>query len=404
MTETNPLIALAAYLLAIVTAALLLRTVPKIARHLQHSGESRYASIDGLRGYLAFGVFVHHSIITWIFLRTGVVDFPPSNFYSQLGQGSVALFFMITGFLFWGRLLTQGRNHDWLAFTVSRLFRLYPLYLPLMLLVFVSVFHLQNWELKESGLRLAEQIFAWLTFDRPDVNGYHQTGMLISNVTWTLGYEVFFYLALPLAAMVFIYRGSWLQVVLCLIGIYAVYQIVGWEHSLKKHFLASFLGGIGAAYWVRKPQLVAWGQTRLAGIIALLALATAITAFSRAFSLVPLLLLSVFFVVVASGHTLFGALKPRSIRWLGEISYSTYLLHGFVLWLLVQRLPHVLPIDTRETWTFLPLMALCACLLIVISSATFLYIEKPGINAGKHLLQWLRQGRAAKNLREKIAR
>lgn len=67
MNETNPLIALVAYSLAIVSAALLLRAVPKIARHLQHSGESRYASIDGLRGYLAFGVFVHHSIITWIF-------------------------------------------------------------------------------------------------------------------------------------------------------------------------------------------------------------------------------------------------------------------------------------------------------------------------------------------------
>ena len=39
-------------------------------------------------------------------------------------------------------------------------------------------------------------------------------------------------------AMMFIYRGSWLQVVLCLIGIYALYQLVGWEHSLKKHFLA----------------------------------------------------------------------------------------------------------------------------------------------------------------------
>ncbi|MGE8146458.1 acyltransferase family protein [Pseudomonas frederiksbergensis] len=404
MTETNPLIALAAYLLAIVTAALLLRAVPKIARHLQHSGESRYASIDGLRGYLAFGVFVHHSIITWIFLRTGVIDFPPSNFYSQLGQGSVALFFMITGFLFWSRLLAQGRNHDWLAFAVSRLFRLYPLYLPLMLIVFVSVFYLQNWELKDSGLRLAGQILAWLTFDRPDVNQYHQTGMLISNVTWTLGYEVFFYLALPLAAMVFIYRGNWLQVVLCLIGIYALYQVVGWEHSLKKHFLASFLGGIGAAYWVRRPQLVAWSQTRLAGIIALIALAIAFTAYSRAFSLMPLLLMSVFFVIVASGHTLFGALKPRSIRWLGEISYSTYLLHGFLLWAMMQRLPHVLAIDTRETWVFLPMMALCACLLIIISSLTFLYIEKPGINAGKHFLLWLRQGRMTKNLRERTAR
>lgn len=405
MTETNPFIALVAYLLAIVTAALLLRAVPKITRHLEHSGESRYASIDGLRGYLAFGVFVHHSIITWIFLRTGVIEFPPSNFYSQLGQGSVALFFMITGFLFWNRLLTQGRQHDWLAFAVSRVFRLYPLYLPLMLIVFVTVFYLQDWELKDPGIRLAGQILAWLTFDRPDVNQYHQTGMLISNVTWTLGYEVFFYLALPLAGMVFIYRGSWLQVVLCLIGIYALYQLVGWEHSLKKHFLASFLGGIGAAYWIRRPHLMAWGQTRQAGIIALLALAIAFTAFNRAFNLLPLLLLSLFFVIVASGNTLFGALKPRSIRWLGEISYSTYLLHGFVLWVMVQRLPLVMDLDARDTWTYLSLLAVCTCLLIVISSLTFLYIEKPGMSAGRKLLQWLRQGKKAeKSLTEKVAR
>ncbi|UVK99258.1 acyltransferase [Pseudomonas sp. B21-048] len=404
MTDTNPLIALAAYLLAIVTAALLLRAVPNIARHLKYSGENRYASIDGLRGYLAFGVFVHHSIITWIFLRTGVIEFPPSNFYSQLGQGSVALFFMITGFLFWGRLLTQGRQHDWLAFAVSRLFRLYPLYLPLMLIVFVTVFYQQDWELKEPITQLLGQTLAWLTFDRPDVNQYPQTGMLIANVTWTLSYEVFFYLALPLAAMVFIYRGNRLQMALCLMGIYTLYQLVGWEHSLKKHYLASFLGGIGAAYWIRRPHLVAWSQTRLAGIIALLALAITFTAFNRTFRPMPLLL-SLFFVIVASGNTLFGALKPRSIRWLGEISYSTYLLHGFVLWVVMQRLPLMLELDARETWTFLPLLALCSCLLIIISSLTFLYIEQPGMTAGKNLLQWLRQRRkGGKSLVEKTAR
>lgn len=393
MTETNPLIAMAAYLIAIATAALLLRSVPRIPRELEHCGESRFAGIDGLRGYLAFGVFVHHSIITWIFLQTGVMDFPPSNFYSQLGQGSVALFFMITGFLFWNRLLTHGRQRDWLAFAVSRLFRLYPLYLPLMLIVFVCVFYLQDWELKDSGTQLIGQTLAWLIFDRPDVNQYHQTGMLISNVTWTLGYELFFYLALPLAAMVFIYRGGWMQTVLCLIGIYTLYQVVGWEHSLKKHFLASFLGGIAAAYWIRRPQCVAWSLSPLAGIIALLALAIAFTAFNRAFNLGALLLLSLFFVIVASGNTLFGALRPRSIRWLGEISYSTYLLHGFVLWVLVQRLPPILHLDVRQAWVFLPLLAVCSCLLIIISSLTYLYIEKPGINAGKKTLHWLRQNR-----------
>ncbi|MBV4478120.1 acyltransferase family protein [Pseudomonas botevensis] len=405
MNETNPLIALVAYSLAIVSAALLLRAVPKIARHLQHSGESRYASIDGLRGYLAFGVFVHHSIITWIFLRTGVFEFPPSNFYSMLGQGSVALFFMITGFLFWGRLLAQGREHDWLAFGVSRVFRLYPLYLPLMLIVFATVFHLQGWELKEPGIQLLKQILAWLSFDRPDINQYPQTGMLISNVTWTLAYEVFFYLALPLAATAFIFRSNWRQILLCLIGIYALYQLVGWEHSLKKHFIASFLGGIAAAYWVRRPQLVAWGRTRLASVIAIVALVVAFTAFNRAFKTTPLFLLSLFFVIVASGNTLFGALKPRSIRWLGEISYSTYLLHGFVLWLMVQRLPLALHLDARETWVYLPLMAVCTCLLILISSATFLYIEQPGMNAGKRIVQWLRlRQKDNRPVTEKVAR
>lgn len=405
MTATNLLIAPAAYLLAIATAALLLRAVPKIARHLQHSGESRYASIDGLRGYLAFGVFVHHSIITWIFLRTGVIDFPPSAFYSMLGQGSVALFFMITGFLFWGRLLAQGRDFDWTAFGVSRVFRLYPLYLPLMLIVFITVFQLQGWELKVSTVELLKQTLAWLTFDRPDVNLYPHTGMLISNVTWTLAYEVFFYLALPLAGMVFIFRSNWRQVVLCLLGIYALYQVVGWEHSLKKHFLASFLGGIAAAYWVRRPQLVAWSKTPLAGVVALVALAIAFTAFNRAFKTQPLFLLSLFFVIVASGNTLFGALKPRSIRWLGEISYSTYLLHGFVLWLMVQRLPPALHLDGREAWVYLPLLAACTCLLILISSATFLYIEQPGMSAGRKVVQWLRQRQQGnKRIAEKAAR
>jgi peptidoglycan/LPS O-acetylase OafA/YrhL len=255
------------------------------------------------------------------------------------------------------------------------------------------VFYLQDWELKDSGTQLIGQTLAWLIFDRPDVNQYHQTGMLISNVTWTLGYELFFYLALPLAAMVFIYRGGWMQTVLCLIGIYTLYQVVGWEHSLKKHFLASFLGGIAAAYWIRRPQCVAWSLSPLAGIIALLALAIAFTAFNRAFNLGALLLLSLFFVIVASGNTLFGALRPRSIRWLGEISYSTYLLHGFVLWVLVQRLPPILHLDVRQAWVFLPLLAVCSCLLIIISSLTYLYIEKPGINAGKKTLHWLRQNR-----------
>ena len=387
----NPLWAVIAYLLAIITAELLLRFSPAIARSLSHSGQSRYHSVDGLRGYLAFGVFVHHTAIIWSFLHTGVFELPKEKFYIQIGLASVALFFMITGFLFWGRLIQKGRDFDWLAFAVSRVFRLYPLYLPLLVLVIFSVFHIQDWTLKDEPFEVAGQILAWVLFDRPDINQFPETGGLIANVTWTLSYEVFFYMALPLFGMVFVYRRNWLQVVLCLLGIYTLYQVVGWEHSLKKHILMSFLGGVAAAYWVRRPKLVAWSQTPVAGIIALLTLLLILTLFRKSFALAPLALLTLVFSIIASGHTLFGALTLRSIRWMGEISYSTYLLHGFLLWLMMQRLPLVLPIDNKDPLVFVSLAALCSCLLIVISSLSFLYIEKPGMAAGKQVVRRLRQ-------------
>ena len=391
LSSNSVLWAVMAYALAIATSSLLLRFFPVVRRNLEHTQKNRYSSVDGLRGYLAFGVFIHHSAIIWVFVRTGVFDMPKDPFYAQIGLASVALFFMITAFLFWSRLIQKGRDFDWLGFAVSRVFRLYPLYLPLLLLVIFSVFYVQDWTFHDSVLEVAGQVLAWLVFDRPDINQFTQTGGMIANVTWTLSYEVFFYMTLPLFAMVFLYRQGWQQTVLCLIGIYALYQLVGWEHSLKKHILMSFLGGVAAAYWVRRPALVAWSQTRQAGVIALLVLLIVLTLFRKSFAFFPLLLLTLPFSIIASGNMLFGALALRSIRWMGEISYSTYLLHGFLLWLMMQRLPLLLPIDSKQPLTFVLLAALCSCLLMVISTLTFLYIEKPGMATGKKAANWLRQ-------------
>ena len=66
---------------------------------------SRNASIDGMRGLLALFVFLHHACIWYFSLSTGQWKIPPSYFYTHLGQSSVALFFMITAFLFSNKLL-----------------------------------------------------------------------------------------------------------------------------------------------------------------------------------------------------------------------------------------------------------------------------------------------------------
>jgi peptidoglycan/LPS O-acetylase OafA/YrhL len=205
-------------------------------------------------------------------------------------------------------------------------------------------------------------------------------------VTWTLSYEFFFYVSLPLFGAIFIYRRQWWTIVLCLIGIYLTYKLFSLEHSLKKQILMSFLGGIFAAYWVRRPNLLAWAQTTTAGVIALVALLVVMTVFRKSYAVAPLMLLSLFFVVVASGNTLFGALKLRSVHWMGEISYSTYLLHGFLIWLMMHPLTVTPPYDLYSSGPFLVRMVLCSCLLIAVSSLTYWYIEKPGIALGKRAM------------------
>ncbi|MFW3898521.1 acyltransferase family protein [Pseudomonas bharatica] len=393
MMPTALLMTVAAYLLALGTAAFLVR-FSVIACNLETT-KGRATAIDGLRGYLALGVFIHHSAIAWHFHQSGQIGMPPERVFAQIGQIGVALFFMITGFLFWDRLLKQGREFNWQAFAVSRLFRLYPLYLPLLAAICVTVFYLKDCNLLETPAQLFKHLFLWLIFDRPDINQVQGTGTLISNVTWTLTYEVYFYLSLPLLGMVFIYRGSHLKTIACLLGLYLLAQLVGWEHSLKKKYLLAFLGGIAAAYWVRKPALIAWGRSRLAAIVAVVLLMVVLTLLRKTFAVFPLLLLSVVFFVVVSGNDLFGALRLPSARWLGEISYSTYLLHGFLLWWLAYHYYPQMGFAMDEPLPFIALIALCTLLLVLVSSATFLLFEKPGIAKGKTLAARLRRKREA---------
>jgi len=53
----------------------------------------RTETLDGLRGFLALSVFVHHFVITHRYLQSGIWDYPPSAFYTLLGQVGFGGFF-----------------------------------------------------------------------------------------------------------------------------------------------------------------------------------------------------------------------------------------------------------------------------------------------------------------------
>jgi peptidoglycan/LPS O-acetylase OafA/YrhL len=122
----SPLPAIASLLKTLATASLFAKQlgVPP--------AQGRFTSIDGLRGYLASFVFLHHPSIWYFYLRTGKWTVPPSILYAHVGQGSVSLVFMIIGFLFFSKLI-DGRNRpiDWGRLFIFRFLRLVPLYLLL---------------------------------------------------------------------------------------------------------------------------------------------------------------------------------------------------------------------------------------------------------------------------------
>jgi peptidoglycan/LPS O-acetylase OafA/YrhL len=76
--------------------------------------QGRFVTLDGLRGCLAFLVFLSHAALWFFFVKTGRWEVPPSAMYTHFGQASVIMFFMITGMLFFSKLL-RARVHpvDW---------------------------------------------------------------------------------------------------------------------------------------------------------------------------------------------------------------------------------------------------------------------------------------------------
>lgn len=104
-----------------------------------HGRDQRTATLDGLRGFLALSVFVHHLMVTHGYIVRGEWSFPPPGFPTLLGQVGVGVFFMITGFLFWGKLLDAKGRPDWKSLYIGRLWRIGPTYLLAVGLMFLVV-------------------------------------------------------------------------------------------------------------------------------------------------------------------------------------------------------------------------------------------------------------------------
>jgi peptidoglycan/LPS O-acetylase OafA/YrhL len=374
MSATSPLGAAGALGLALLTVFLLQRRfgAPPPARP--------FSTLDGLRGYAAFFVFLHHAAAWHVFARTGVWAVPPTRLYTHFGQSSVAVFFMITGFLFWSKLIDgRARPIDWRRLYVSRVLRLAPLFVVFVALLWAIALALSDLRLRVSAPRAVLQTLQWLTFTvagMPDLN--HAPTAIVGGAAWSLPYEWWFYFSLPLAGRLLALRPARVWVILGVAGTAAG----GWWITSRGGWLnaAAFLGGIASAYLVRRPGACAAARHPAASIVCLGAL-VAVTRFDSAFAPAPLLLLSLAFAVIVCGNSLFGALEWPAVRGLGDMGYSVYLLHGLVLFAAFGLLlgpAQSAALSTAGHWL---VVDVCAVVVTLVSYTTFRVIEAPAMRS-----------------------
>jgi peptidoglycan/LPS O-acetylase OafA/YrhL len=348
----------------------------------------RFVSIDGLRGYLALAVFISHTAVWYYYVRTGRWEDPPSRLYVHFGQSSVALFFMITGFLFYSKLLDcRGRSIDWTRLYVSRLLRLFPLYLFAIVVMFVILAYLSDGELKVSTPMLLYGCLHWVIFSilgGPDINGVKDTATIIAGVTWSLSYEWFFYASLPVLGLPLFVPVPKRYLVLSIVGIVGFLMLRPFPMRLL-----AFVGGIAAAVLVRNVALCNLAKKPSATVLAIGCICLTLSRFSTAYAPLPLLLLSVAFVIVACGNTLFGVLTNSCSRMLGDMSYSIYLLHGILLFCVFRFLIGVDRAAALSTMEHCAAVIFCTPILIIASFVTYRMIELPGMRRVPQVEAWL---------------
>jgi peptidoglycan/LPS O-acetylase OafA/YrhL len=296
------------------------------------------------RGIAAIAVvFVHVLLLTNTF-----VHHVPEPLASIMARGylGVAFFFVLSGFLMYLKYGERtGDGHGLLSFVRARVIRIFVPYLPLSIAVMLAFTALPNVSLVPRDWSWVASIFLLPTSQPPAL-----------SVAWTLQHELVFYALF--GVLVFLNR-LWVGVAVWAVLILAAQLLVDAESLPWRYYVAAvnlgFIFGI-AACWVYKHYQQRWTPSLIAAALLCAAAWAVLGAPIHADILVTISLASL--MVVLSDAERRGALHtPDWLVYLGEASYSIYLIHFPVL-SLTARLSGIV----SDSWALSILLGVAASL------------------------------------------
>ena len=412
------------------------QTPPRTTKDAAAGG--RLGWLDVLRGVAALCVvFDHLSYYLLQHVKAEVYQ------WFDLGDYGVFVFFLISGYIVPASLERKGSVR---TFWVSRIFRLYPLYLLAVALA-VVLFAMHVGGLRGEGADPETSIFSQLLMMSNVLAGAN-----LPSVVWSLSYEMVFYLLLTALFMAGIHRRSSryaLGFAVAAVALGGLLPQLYFTNDLGSPRLIALFADLAVLTGLAL-AVVLRGMPRLLGAVLAAVVGLTLLAFNggwiwpwEALSILALMFtgtmlyraeqgrypwryaiavaVAVLGLAIAAGvwHShawgmsapaelvferrwvtsfllagaTFGAglaLRhvrwPRALTWLGLISYSVYLLHPLVI-----EVYHHLAWSHRHytVWQQVLLSAGLVVVLIAVCSLTYLFVERPMQEVGRRVARRL---------------
>jgi len=342
----------------------------------------RLQSLDVVRGAASLMVVLHH--IHWVSDISLPVYLSPVRTHFGLG---VPLFFLLSSFTMYMVYFSKAQQPGFTGeFIVRRYARLLPLYIT-MIIVWVAAYYLAYglWMINPTHIVL----YATLLFSLvPDTaNG-------LVPAAWSIGVEMLFYLSFPV--MIVRLRSIGTLTIGCVIalGISLLYQVwlarseivIPYNYAVSPLLYAPFFFAGAILYLAWREGYFSSRQkwVLLAGSMLVLTISSVgptaydgtdpILYWTKVMLMGPALA-----AVVAAAGTFRSQDLPRALTSLGEISYSIYLIHVFVIYFgLLPLVPFIREaFPTHQLAQFLIASAGVFVVLIPLSILSHRFIEIP---------------------------
>lgn len=380
--------------------------------HFSKAATAYLPSLTSLRGIAAFWVVLYHYFQYFQNLH-------PERYARPMARGYLAvdLFFMLSGFVMthvYHYVFTKRVDAaNYWSFLAARIARLYPVHLTVLSLFLATAIAFRVMAYTATGtfqaipLEGARSLSA-LVANLFMLQGIHASALSWDYPAWSISLEFMAYLAFPFL-LHRIWRTGALSKIVLAAGLFAA---LGWlAYLTDDHFdqwdgpqtllrcLPEFLLGtlLYCAFRAGTSVVGALRDTAVLGIFATLIASLYVDA-------PDLLIVGLFAVLVPTTVLNRGRvailLNSGPLTWLGNISYSLYLVHGFVQYLTTKLLSHGLGINGREDLSrggSLLLLAAMVGISLLLATYSCRYIEDPG---RRYLRRALSLKRAQARIRE----